>query len=604
MQLQASTDLTCLSGRHAGQPSRPLRDRSLGAVPWAFAILVLGCLLLVGTVTASQAQPQGRAVLADAGMVVSASAPASQVGADVLRDGGNAVDAAVAVALALAVTWPEAGNLGGGGFMLVCPPDGRPPICVDYRETAPAAATADMYAPDESTLTHRAVGVPGTVRGLAVAHAQYGRLSWARLVQPAEQLARHGFLVDHHLAASIHGVLERKETQSDERFAELRRVFEPPDGQRWAAGQRLVQPDLAETLQRLADGGPGAFYSGLTAELIEAEMVRGGGLITRADLASYEARLRDAIQGQYRQYEIVGPPPPSSGGIAVVQALNILETFDLSSQSRFSVRNLHLIAEAQRRAFRDRALHLGDPDFVPIPTHLIDKQYARELAASIQVDRATPSLELAEPFEMVEESPETTHFSIIDADGLAVANTYTLEASWGSRIVVTGAGFVLNNEMGDFNWVPGRTDQQGRIGTPPNVIAPRKRMLSSMTPMIVKQDDRVLLITGSPGGRTIISTVLQMVLNVVEFQMDLPTAVAAPRQHHAWFPDRFDLERGQDAVYGEAIAGLEDLGHVVRQTRQQGSAHSIWVDPQSGVYVGVADERRGGAAVGVHSAED
>lgn len=564
-------------------------------------MLGLACLLFASVVGTSQAQSQGQAVRADAGMVVSASAPASQAGADVLRDGGNAVDAAVAVALALAVTWPEAGNLGGGGFMLVCPPDGRPPICVDYRETAPAAATADMYAPDESTLTHRAVGVPGTVRGLAVAHAQYGQLSWARLVQPAEQLARNGFTVDHHLAASINQVLERKATQTDERFAELRRIFAPPDGNRWTEGQRLVQPDLAETLRRLADGGPGAFYGGRTAELIEAEMVRGGGLITRADLAGYEVRLRDAIRGQYRQYEILGPPPPSSGGIAVVQALNILETFDLGSRSRFSVRNLHLIAETQRRVFRDRALHLGDPDFVTIPAHLTDKQYARELAASIPLDRATPSLELAESFEMVEESPETTHFSLIDADGMAVANTYTLEASWGSRIVVTGAGFVLNNEMGDFNWVPGRTDQQGRIGTPPNVIAPRKRMLSSMTPMIVKQDDRILLITGSPGGRTIISTVLQMVLNVIEFQMDLPTAVAAPRQHHAWFPDRFDLERGRDAVYGEAVAGLEELGHSVRLSREQGSAHSILVDPQSGVYLGVADNRRGGAAVGVQS---
>ncbi len=604
MRQSTATDLTCLSGRRHGHRAFPLWRGSIGTLPRTIAIVALGCMLLVGMVTKSQARTLGHVVRADAGMVVSASAPAGQVGADVLRDGGNAVDAAVAVALALAVTWPEAGNVGGGGFMLVCPPDGRPPICVDYRETAPAAATVDMYAPDESTRTHRAVGVPGTVRGLALAHAQYGRLSWARLVQPAEQLARHGFIVDHHLAASINRVLASKETQSDQRFAELRRVFAPPDGHRWAEGQRLVQPDLAETLQRLADGGPGAFYGGLTAELIEAEMIRGEGLITRADLASYEARLRDVIRGQYRQYEILGPPPPSSGGIAVVQALNILETFDLGRRSRFSVRNLHLIAEAQRRVFRDRALHLGDPDFVTIPAHLTDKQYAREMAASIPMDRATPSLELAEAFEMADESPETTHFSVIDADGLAVANTYTLEASWGSRIVVRGAGFVLNNEMGDFNWVPGRTDQHGRIGTPPNVIAPRKRMLSSMTPMIVRRDDRVLLITGSPGGRTIISTVLQIVLNVVEFQMDLPTAVAAPRQHHAWFPDRFDLERGQDAVYGDAIAGLEEKGHSVRIARQQGSAHSIWVDPQSGIYLGVADERRGGAAIGVRAAED
>ena len=578
--------------------------RAFSGQLWAFfAALVLG--LISGAAGLCQAEDTERVVRAEAGMVVSASGHASRIGAQVLRDGGNAVDASVAVALALAVTWPEAGNLGGGGFMLICPPDGREPVCIDYRETAPAAAIEEMYAPDESTLTHRAVGVPGTVRGLAVAHAQYGRLPWRRLVQPAEQLARCGFAVDRHLAKSINGVLSSTETQSEARFSELRRVFAPPDAERWAAGQRLVQPELADTLQRLAEGGPGAFYDGRTAELIEAEMARGGGLITRADLAAYEARLRSPIRGYYRQYEILGPPPPSSGGIAVVQALNILETFDLRSHSRFSVRNLHLVAESLRRVFRDRALHLGDPDFVQIPTHLTDKQYARELAATIRPERATPSIELAEPFGLIEESQETTHFSVIDAGGMAVANTYTLEASWGSRIVVTGAGFVLNNEMGDFNWVPGRTNQQGRIGTAPNRIAPRKRMLSSMTPMIVRQDGRVRLVTGSPGGRTIISTVLQVVLNVVEFQMELPAAVDAPRQHHGWFPDRFDMERSRDPIYdGEAVVDLEKLGHAVRQVGQQGSAHSIWVDSETGSYLGVADRRRGGTAVGVPTPED
>jgi gamma-glutamyltranspeptidase / glutathione hydrolase len=587
---------------------RPLRRDRFSAVCGQSAVLVVLVVLALGLIGQPAAlgidQEGGRVVQADAGMVVSASEPASRVGAQVLRDGGNAVDAAVAVALTLAVTWPEAGNLGGGGFMLVCPPDGREPVCIDYRETAPAAATEQMYAPDESALTHRAVGVPGTVRGLAVAHAQYGRLPWQRLVQPAADLARRGFAVDHHLVQSINGVLRRTGPQSDDRFAELRRVFAPPDARQWTAGQRLVQPELAETLQRLAEGGPGAFYGGRTAELIEAEMTRGGGLITRADLASYEARLRPPVRGRYRRYEILGPPPPSSGGIAVVQALNILETFDLHTQPRFSARNLHLVAESLRRAFRDRALHLGDPDFVDIPTHLTDKQYAGELAAGIRLDRATPSLELAEPFGQIEESCETTHFSVIDADGMGVANTYTLEASWGSRIVVAGAGFVLNNEMGDFNWVPGRTDQQGRIGTPPNLIAPRKRMLSSMTPMIVRQDGRVLLVTGSPGGRTIISTVLQVVLNVVEFQMDLPAAVDAPRQHHGWFPDRFDIERSEAPIYRSAIRELEEWGHRIREVRQQGSAHSIWVDPETGSYLGVPDRRRGGSAVGIPVPED
>jgi gamma-glutamyltranspeptidase/glutathione hydrolase len=580
-------------------------------------IVTVFCLLSCLTAGLAGGQDESHVVRADGGMVVSASQHASQAGYDVLRDGGNAVDAAVAVALALAVTWPEAGNLGGGGFMLVRPPDGRQPVCVDYRETAPAAATPDMYAPDESTLTHRAVGVPGTVRGLAIAHAQFGRLPWQRLVQPAEDLARRGFPVDRHLADSINGVLRRsavlaearkdagQEPRSEppspdrDRFAELRRVFAPPDGPRWTAGQRLVQPELADTLRRLAEGGPDAFYEGLTAQLIEDEMRRGGGLITRADLADYEARLRNPIRGRYRDFEILGPPPPSSGGIALVQALNILETFDLRSESRYSTRNLHLIAETLRRVFRDRALHLGDPDFVTIPSHLTEKGYARRMAETIRVDRATPSLDLAEEFHIADESRQTTHFSVIDGDSMAVANTYTLEASWGSRIVVTGAGFVLNNEMGDFNWVPGTTNRTGRIGTPPNVIAPRKRMLSSMTPTIVTRDGEVLLITGSPGGRTIISTVLQMVLNVVEFQMDLPAAVAAPRQHHGWFPDRFDLEQSQDPRYGDASLRLRELGHQIRSVASQGSAHSIWVDPDGGDYLGVADHRLGGAAAGI-----
>ncbi len=560
-------------------------------------------LALLPLASPARGGDDGRVARADGGMVVSASRHASRAGREVLRDGGNAVDAAVTVALALAVTWPEAGNLGGGGFMLIRPADGRDPVCIDYRETAPAAATPTMYAADESRFTHRAVGVPGTVRGLALAHAQYGRLSWQRLVRPAVRLAREGFVIDTHLAQSINGVLANEEVQSDERFAELRRVFAPPSGTRWQAGQRLVQPELADTLQRMAVGGPGAFYTGRTAELLAAEMQRGGGLITTADLAAYEARMRKPIRGRYRDCEILGAPPPSSGGIAIVEALNVLKHFDLRRQSRYSPRNLHLIAETLRRVFRDRALQLGDPDFVEIPVTLMDKAYAADLAQTIRSDRATSSLDLAPPMVIAEEPTQTTHFSVIDAGGISVANTYTLEASWGSRVVVTGAGFVLNNEMGDFNWVPGYTDREGRIGTPPNVIAPRKRMLSSMSPTIVVRNDRALLITGSPGGRTIISTVLEMVLNVVEFQMDLPAAIDAPRQHHQWLPDRFDLERSDDPAYGDAVNQLRAWGHEIRGVGQQGSAHSVWIDPDGGTYLGVADRRRGGAAMGISRAD-
>lgn len=600
----------------------------------------------VGSPAAVRAAPPaavGRIAVADGGMVVSASRHASLAGRHVLRDGGSAVDAAVTVALTLAVTWPEAGNLGGGGFMLIRPAGGGKPVCVDYRETAPAAATPTMYDPDESRFTHRAVGVPGTVRGLATAHDRYGRLPWRRLVRPALRLAREGFPIDQHLASSINGVLGKAQVQSDERYAELRRVFAPPEGDRWVAGQRLVQPELAATLERLADGAE-SFYAGPTAELLVEEMRRGDGLITAADLAGYKAVVRAPVRGRYRDCEILGAPPPSSGGIAIVEALNILENFDLrgggrrmtvdlgtgasqhvksaagaerspepatepataadaAHSSRYAPEVLHLIAESLRRAFRDRALHLGDSDFVPICPQLTDKHYARQLAEELDTSRATPSEKLAPPIALAEEPTDTTHFSVIDADGMAVANTYTLEASWGSYVVVRGAGFLLNNEMGDFNWVPGYTDRQGRIGTPPNLIAPNKRMLSSMSPTIVVRDGRVLLITGSPGGRTIISTVLQIVLNVVEFEMALPQAIDALRQHHQWFPDRFDLEQLDDPSYVSAVHRLRAMGHELRGQGQQGSAHSIWINPASGDYQGVADRRRGGWAAGIQVGE-
>jgi gamma-glutamyltranspeptidase/glutathione hydrolase len=528
------------------------------------------------------------------GMVVSVSAPASQVGVDILRKGGNAVDAAVATAFALAVTFPEAGNIGGGGFMVVYPGKGGDPAVIDYRETAPAAAEKTMYVQTKSHLGPRIAGVPGTVRGLALAHQKFGKLPWKDVVRPAVRLAEEGFPVDAYLAAGLNRVLAR----SGE-FAEFRRVYGKANGtERWQAGDRLVLKDLAGTLRRLADEGPDAFYQGAVAEQIVAEMKASGGLISRADLAGYRAKVRTPLHGVYRGYEIYCPPAPS-GGVCLVEMLNILENFDLRKQGRWAPDTLHLMAEAMRRAYADRARYMADPDFVTIPARLTSKEYARKLADTINLKRATPSAELAGDIPLAPEGDHTTHFSVIDRDGMAVANTYTLEESYGCRVVVRGAGFLLNNEMGDFNWRPGYTDRRGAIGTLPNQIAPGKRMLSSQTPTVVARGGKVVLVTGSPGGRTIINTVLCVVLNVLEFDMDLAAAVAAPRMHQPWFPDKVFFESAMRQEHAAALEQLRRLGHVVDTgERQQGDGHSIWVERGSGSYRGCADDRRHGKAVG------
>ena len=528
------------------------------------------------------------------GMVVAVSRPAAEVGVAVLKKGGNAVDAAVATALALAVTWPEAGNIGGGGFMLIHPGGAKQPTVIDYRETAPAAATRAMFARGRRS-PYALVGTPGTVRGLALAHQRFGRLPWKELVLPAVRLAEEGFAVNDALAGSLNRVVARSAA-----FAELRRIFGKESGKaHWQAGDRLVQKDLARTLRRIAEDGPDAFYKGPVADLIVAEMKRGGGLITREDLAGYRAKERKAIHGTFRGYDVYGPPPPSSGGICLVEMLNILENFDLKKEGRWSPRTLHRMTEAMRRAYCDRARYLGDADFVKVPAFLTSKDYAKKLAAGIEPDRATPSAALARDVPLTEGGSETTHFSIIDKDGMAVANTYTLEDSYGSRAVVRGAGFVLNDEMGDFNPRPGVTTRRGLIGTPANVVAPGKRMLSSMTPTIVGRNGKVVLVTGSPGGRTIINTVLCVVLNVLEFDMPLRQAVDAPRLHHQWFPDVIQVEEGLRLQHGAALRTLEKLGHTFAGTaRRQGDAHSLRVDLRTRRCEGVADRRRDGWAVG------
>ena len=536
------------------------------------------------------------------GMVVSVSPAATEAGLEILKRGGNAVDAAIAVEFALAVTWPEAGNIGGGGFMMVHPPGGREVVCIDYREKAPVSASERMFTWEDGRHTHKIVGVPGTVRGMALAHKRFGKLEWAQLLAPAIHLAKDGFEVTGPLAKSINKVLEAESVKDGAHHAELVRVYgKPDDGGPWAAGDVIKLPDLGGTLERIAKDGADGFYAGETARLLTEEMKRGGGLITAKDLEKYEAKERMAIQGKFRGYDVYGPPPPSSGGICLVEMLNMLEQFDLRDYDRYSARNLHVMAEVMKRAFRDRALYLGDADFVEIPKRLTIKGYARKLAEEIDLKYATPSETMVPNLAIAKESPSTTHFSVIDGEGLAVSNTTTLEASWGARIVVKGAGFVLNNEMGDFNWFPDHTDKKGRIGTKPNRIEPEKRMLSSQTPTIVAYKGKPVLITGSPGGRTIINTSLQMVLNVIEFEMDLPAAMRSARIHHQWLPDELSYESHGGKITEETVTALEAKGHQLRKrsdSSHQGDAHSIHVDIKTGNYLGVADWRRDGKALG------
>jgi gamma-glutamyltranspeptidase/glutathione hydrolase len=448
-----------------------------------------------------------------------------------------------------------------------------------------------MFRRDDSWYGHKPIGVPGTVRGLALAHQRFGRLPWKDLVMPAVRLAEDGFVIDEALASSLNWIVS-----SAGEFPELRRVLGKNNGAAdWRAGDRLIQKDLGATLRLIAEKGADAFYTGPIADLIAAEMKAGGGLITKEDLAAYRANVRPPIHGTYRGFDVYAPPPPSSGGTCLVEMLNVLENFDLRAQGRWAPETLHVMIESMRRAYCDRARFLGDPGFTTIPDHLTAKDYARNLARNIDLKHATPSGDLARDIALPREGDSTTHFSVIDKDGMAVANTYTLERSYGSRVVVRGAGFVLNDEMIDFNWQPGVTDRDGTIGTEANQIAPGKRMLSSQTPTIVARNGKAVLITGSPGSRTIINTVLCMVVNVIDFDMDIRAAVDAPRLHHQWFPDTARFE-GTGEFPG-VMATLKKMGHSIGGTRQ-GDAHSIWIDPKAGHYFGAEDRRIDGKAAG------
>lgn len=574
---------------------RPSRARQRAAIALALVPTVLG-----GRLPAQSPARPAQAGEPARGMVVSASAIASQVGRDVLAAGGNAVDAAIATGFALAVTYPTAGNIGGGGFMVIRFPDGRA-TTIDFRERAPAAATPTMFTDSTGAYSarihhgsHMAVGVPGTVAGFDLAHQKYGKASWAKLVEPSARMADSGFIVPAGLAASLGS--PRLQERLSAYPATIAAYYQ--NGKPYAAGERLRLTDLANTLDRIRDLRRDGFYKGTTAHLIVAEMKKHGGLITEQDLAAYEAKERAPVRGTFNGYEIITMPPPSSGGVAMVEMLNILEGFDLKAAGHNSPQYVHLLTESMRRAYRDRALYLGDPDFTKPPVdRLTSKTYAATLRATIDPNKASPSspADVAQGYE----SEETTHYSVVDKDGLAVSVTYTLEAGYGLGAVVEGAGFLLNNEMGDFNGKPGLTDSTGLIGTAPNIAQPGKRMLSSMTPTIVAKDGKLVAVVGSPGGRTIINTVMQVVLNLTAFDMPVQQAVNAPRLHHQWLPNVITVEReGFDAA---TLDALRAKGHTVRIGSQQGTAHSIAIDPRTGRAVGAPDPRDRDAGAAGHN---
>jgi gamma-glutamyltranspeptidase/glutathione hydrolase len=570
----------------------PFRSAPARLIP-AAALLALSAACSSGSFGGSTVPTSelvaGPAISAPRGMVVSASSIASAVGRDVLAAGGNAVDAAVATGFALAVTYPVAGNVGGGGFMVIRFPDGRA-TTIDFRETAPKGATPTMFTDSAGNYSerihhdsHKSVGVPGTVAGFALAHGKYGKAKWASIVDPAVRLAGDGFAVPNGLAASLAREIDGSFKAYPASVAAYSKA-----GQPYGAGESIRQPDLAKTLTRVRDHGRDGFYEGQTARLVAEDMKQNGGLITEEDLAAYEAKERAPIRGTYRGYEIISMPPPSSGGVALVEMLNILEGYPLQAAGHDSPRYVHLVAEAMRRAFIDRAKYMGDPDFNTLPVaRLTDKLYADARRRTIVPGRASTSA--PSDLEQLHESDQTTHYSVVDADGMAVSVTYTLENSYGLGAVVPGAGFLLNNEMGDFNGKPGVTDSTGLIGTEPNLARPGKRMLSSMTPTIVAHDGQLFAVVGSPGGRTIINTVLQVILNQVDFGMGIDAAVQAKRIHHQWLPDRLMVEK--DGLPPATVDSLAAIGHPITWTGAQGTAHSIRVDPVTKARQGAADRR-------------
>jgi len=543
-------------------------------------------------------------LVSDRGMVVSQEMLASQVGADILARGGNAVDAAVATGFALAVTLPRAGNLGGGGFMLVHLAAENKTVAIDYREMAPASASRDMFLDAEGDVDNKKArysmqssGVPGTVAGLLHALDSYGTMSLKQVLQPAIELAANGFKVSMDLSSSL-----QARQQTMHKNPASKEYFYKADGAGYEYGETLVQKHLAATLQRIAKKGRSGFYQGKTAQLIVAEMQRSGGLISHKDLTSYRVIERTPVCGDYRGNSVCAMPPPSSGGVHMLQMLNILEGWDLASLGHNSAAYIHRLVESMRRAYADRSSYLGDPDYFPVPVaELTDKQYATELREQINLVKSSRSADIRPGLDnrsAGKESTETTHFSTWDRWGNVVSNTYTLNFSYGSGISVTGAGFLLNNEMDDFSAKPGSPNGYGLVGGIANAIEPGKRPLSSMTPTIVfDKSGAPILATGSPGGSTIITIVMQMLLNIIDFDMNVAEATAAPRIHHQWLPDRVFYEAG---VSADTLQVLREMGHQLNdKTSRLGATQSIQADSDGAMFYGTADYRREGSGVAI-----
>lgn len=522
------------------------------------------------------------------GMVVSSDKSSSQVGANILKKGGNAIDAAVATAFSLAVTHPSAGNIGGGGFIVFMNSEGKT-TTIDFREKAPLAATNDMYLDSTGTLidgiNHKSalsIGVPGTVAGLYLAHQKYGKLDWASVVQPAVDQAQNGFVFNWSLYRAAQYFTKNEGTN-----AFMDDYFRNEEGEVTEPGELWTQPELATTLALIRDNGRDGFYKGKTAKKIADFMKKNEGIITKKDLAKYEAIEREPIKGTYKGYEIYSMPPPSSGGVALVEMMNLMELADFKTIEFNSAEHLHLVAEAMRRAFADRAEHLGDPDFnlnMPL-AKLTSKTFAKERFKGIDMGKA--SVSDSTQFGRLYDGESTTHLSTMDKEGNAVSLTYTLEYSYGSQMGSDELGFIFNNEMGDFNPQPGITKSNGQIGTAPNLVAPEKRMLSSMTPTIIGKDGKPFLVIGSPGGRTIINTVFQTVLNVLEFEMPVDKAIEALKIHHQWLPDQIVYEKL--LLSPDTRKALEAKGHILKERFNMGALMGITYDPEKQVFIGASD---------------
>lgn len=575
-------------------PQRQIKGTRLKRRSESLSAIALTLTLFIASPVFGQAILEGERfhpAVATQGMVSTSHTLATDVALQVLKDGGNAIDAAVTAGFALAVTQPRSGNIGGGGFMLIAKGDNSAPEAIDYREKAPAAANETMFQDDNgdvvqnrSRFTHLAAGVPGTVAGLALALERHGTLSLKQALAPAIKLARDGFTVPQRFTDGLEQARPRLE-----RWPATRSTFYKRDGSAYQPGETFRQPKLANTLQRIAEQGVDGFYQGKTADLIVQEMERHGGLITKADLSAYEPVVRSPVHGTYRGYDIYSMSPPSSGGTHIVQILNILEGFPLRESGHNTADTIHWMAEAMKLAYADRSRYLGDTDYVEVPlSGLTSKSYAETLRKGISSEQARPASDIGPGQPAAYESPETTHFSVVDKWGNAVSNTYTINFSYGSGITVEGAGFLLNNEMDDFSAKPGVPNAYGLIGGEANKVEPGKRMLSSMSPTIVKKQGKNFLVTGSPGGSRIITTTLQVILNVIDHDMNIQTAVSAPRVHHQWLPDELRIEQG---ISGDTIRLLEDRGHTVVTNSAMGAIQSIMVG-EDGMLYGGADPRR------------